>query len=230
MLNKLIEKDKAIYPLFAILVSILVLFCGFFFVGEDWFLLYSLGVLVLFIAFGYFKVALKVLAITLAMSVFVSLLALIGAPIEKALENGYRFSLIGLSAIITLSIAPIDLVRSLNSLKFPGHITLGLLISIRFTQLISIEYSRIKIAMKTRGVTLKNKPFSVIHRAILIPLISRILSISDVLAASLETRGYEIGAETSAYVDIRPKKRDYAFLFISLAGISIAILIKCGII
>jgi energy-coupling factor transporter transmembrane protein EcfT len=70
-------------------------------------------------------------------------------------------------------------------------LTLGMLVAIRFVPILLGEMRRIREAMRTRGVRLLLNP-SCFYRAFLIPLIMRLVGISELLSLSIETRGFDL--------------------------------------
>ena len=110
-----------------------------------------------------------------------------------------RFFALFLSVIPGMSVEPVDLTRSLVQLKVPRAIVLGMLIATSFIPVLKAEIQRIQEAMKTRGAgSVIN--IKIFYRAFLIPLITRLVNISDTLALSVETRGFSIeDTECSVY-------------------------------
>ncbi len=215
MLSMYIKDKDRIYPLFSLIISTLFFVIGLFFVKETWFVFYMLAIILVLIGFGFHKSLFKVSLLIIPLSVIVYLLALIGTTHINALQNSYRTLLLGLSSVISLSIEPVDLVRNLNALKVPRLLNLGLLISLRFIGVIAEEMKRIRIAMQTRGVNNNYLNPKVIYRAFFIPLIMRVISISDILAVSLDTRGFKSSAEHSNYKEVKIGLRSILFFIIS---------------
>lgn len=223
MLSEYVREEHRIYPLFSLISATLLFILGLFFVKETWFLYYISAIILLLIAFGFHQSLIRVLLIILPISIIVFLLALIGTSTQHALENTYRAILLGLSSVITLSIEPVDLVRNLNQIKVPRLLSLGLLISLRFIGVIAEEMKRIRVAMKTRGVSSNLLNPKVLYRAFFIPLIMRVISISDILAVSLDTRGFKSDSEHSNYKDVRVNLRSILFFILSIAIILVAL-------
>ncbi len=221
MLSSLVRPSNRIYPLFSIIFSVLIFIVGLFLVKESGFLIYLGSVIALYIIFGYSRAMFKVLMIIVPMSFFAGLVALIGANYVSAFQTSLRFFSFGLSTVLSLSIEPVDLVRSLNDLKFPRVLTLGLLITLRFISIISDEMKRIKIAMKTRGVNANFFNLKMLYRAFVIPLISRVISISDTLTISLETRYFGMHTDHTVYKPVKLKGKDYLFAIILILSFAL---------
>lgn len=95
--------------------------------------------------------------------------------------------------------------------------TLGMLITTGFVPVLSGEIHQVRSAMRTRGVTSILNP-TAFYRAFLIPLLVRLVNISDTLALSVETRGFiSDTGEYTVYHPIRIKPRDVCFAALFLA-------------
>jgi energy-coupling factor transporter transmembrane protein EcfT len=92
-----------------------------------------------------------------------------------------------------------------------------MLVAIRFVPALAAETLRIREAMKTRGVRLTRSP-SYVYRAFFIPFVMRLIGISDVLALSLETRGFDMeGKGATVFRSVRFRARDAAFCAVTAA-------------
>ena len=74
----------------------------------------------------------------------------------------------------------------------PRSVTLGMLIAMSFVPMLKVEIKRVREAMKTRGAGSILNP-KILYRAFLVPLVMRLVNISDTLALSVETRGFALG-------------------------------------
>ena len=90
-----------------------------------------------------------------------------------------------------MSIQPIDMTRNLSTLKAPRGLTLGMLIATSFPPVLRAEKQRVREAMKTRGAGSVFNP-KIFYRAFLVPLVMRLVNISDTLSLSVETRGFSL--------------------------------------
>lgn len=141
-----------------------------------------------------------------------------------------RLSGVVIAFIPGVSMPPSSLVRCLTQLKFPRLMTLGILITLIFIPILNREINQIRNAMKTRGATTLWRP-QVFYRAILIPLIVRLVNISDTLTLSVETRGFICDdVKPSVYKPIKIKSRDIVFavlfLLIFVICLSLHLVIK----
>jgi energy-coupling factor transporter transmembrane protein EcfT len=168
----------------------------------------------LYLAFGYARPFVRVLAVALPVCAVVSLISLLtrGAPwdLTAALQTPGRVFLLALCAVPLISLPPVNLTRCMTQLGCPRILTLGMLVAIRFVPVLAGEMMRIREAMMTRGVRLADPSYA--YRAFLVPLVMRLTGISDILALSLETRGFDIhGREATVFRPVRFTPRDAAF-------------------
>ncbi len=221
-----VRSDKAIYPLFCLLSCVITFFGGLLMVRQDWFPLYLAALLVIYAAFGYLSTALRIVPAFLAVAAMVAVLSLFFATPQQALQTGYRVLLLGVSAVPSISMAAIDLVRVLNRLKCPRWLTLGLLIGLRFIGIMALEIRRIRQAMRLRGVNSAWYDPRVVYRALVIPLMMRLLSISDLLALSLETRAFSMDGRVTSYRTLTVRGRDGVYIA-AMTAVSLAGLLFC---
>lgn len=220
MILQRLRSEKKIYPLFCILQSLLTFFIGLALVRQTWFWAYLAVLLLIHFFFGYAYTILRVIPVFVLVAASVGLVSLAYAEPLQALQAGYRVLLIGVSAIPSLSMSAMDLVRNFNQIKVPRWLTLGFLIALRFTRIMASEVRRIRNAIRLRGASAAWYRPSVAYRAFILPLVVRIMNISDLLAVSLETRGFRMDGETTQYKSLRLRGRDFAF--------ALSILVFCG--
>lgn len=97
-------------------------------------------------------------------------------------------------------------------------LTLGMMITLTFFPLLGGEVKQVREAMKTRGAGSFFSP-QIFYRAFLIPLVIRLVNISDTLALSVETRGFTKDADAcSVYKTVTLRATDIVFLLAVLAG------------
>lgn len=215
MLTDSLREEKALHPLLSLVLSIPIFLVGIPLVPLPLFWVYPVSFSLLFLLFGYGKVWLKITLFGLPFLLLSSLLTLIGAPPLRALQNGLRMYLLLLAATLTLPIEPLRLMRSLNQIRFPRPVSIGILISLRFLHVLKEDFRRIRIAMKTRSATGFLRP-GVVYRAFLMPLIMRVFTLSDLLSVSLETRAFSVNGASTSYEKIVWKTRDSLFLLLTL--------------
>lgn len=215
-----IEYNDKINPIIAIICSSFILLSGIILSTTNFFFVYYLSIVFVLLIFSYGKTLIKITGAMLVFAIVIVFLALIHTSFDRAITNGYRILSFSLSASIGLMIEPIRLVRSLNKMKVPRYITIGMLIVLKFQTLISSESRRVKIAMKTKNINIKSISPLLIYRAYLIPFITRLLTISDILSSSLETRGFSSSKEYSIYKEVKLRGIDFMFL-ISVFAVSL---------
>ena len=103
-----------------------------------------------------------------------------------------RLGAVFLAIVPGMATSPVRMTRSLSQVHTPRSITLGMLIAMSFVPMLRGEIKRVREAMKTRGAGGVLNP-KIFYRAFLVPLVMRLVNISDTLALSVETRGFALG-------------------------------------
>jgi thiamine ABC transporter len=212
----MLSSKKRIHPLIGILLSLIITIYALVF-AKSLTTLYVLGAIyLLFIILGFYKAALGVLPMS---AIIVGIFALLTFLVSKSLDSFYPLAnrILGLMVAIIpgMSIKASDLTRCLNQIKAPKAISLGMMIALSFIPLLKDEIKKIKEAIKIRGVSKFN--ISLLYRAFLVPLATRISNISDTLALSLEGRGFKMNAKSSIYKRVNVKILDILLLIFILA-------------
>ncbi len=109
----------------------------------------------------------------------------------SALAMVNRFGAVLLAAALGMSTEAADMTRCLRTLKVPRGVTLGMLIATSFPPVLGAEIRRVREAMRTRGAGSALNP-RIFYRAFLVPLVMRLVDISDTLSLSVETRGFSL--------------------------------------
>jgi energy-coupling factor transport system permease protein len=214
------KETRDIHPILSLVFSLLLFVMGLLFVKSTWFWMYVVTFSVLFLLFRFEKLMLKLIPFVLVFGLVMGSLTLINGSMQDALYAIYRVLALGLAGVLSMSIRPINLVRALNQLRVPRWISLGLLIVIRFIQIFREEIKRILQAIALRGIRFASTP-ALWSRAFFIPLTVRMLSISEGLATSLETRGFSTDSAGSSFVVICFKSRDLAFSILFLTCLTV---------
>lgn len=185
---------RNLYPLFIIASSLLIMVFGLITAKTLQCLYFLLGALVWLIIFGCWKQALKALPAFIILGGAFSAIAYFAAgnDLNAALAMVNRFGSIFLALVPGMSIQAVAMTRNLSQLRTPRGITLGMLITMSFVPVLRAEIKRVREAMKTRGAGSILNP-KIFYRAFLIPLVTRLVDISDTLALSIETRGFTLG-------------------------------------
>lgn len=221
------EDTSALHPILSLVFSLLLFITGLLFVKEVWFWLYAVTFLALFIIFRFERTIISIIPFILTFGALMAALTKINNGWAEVLHAFYRVIALGLAAVLSMSIKPIKLVRSFNQLHVPRWISLGLLIVIRFIQIFREEMKLIKQAIVLRGIRFIESPM-LWGRAFFIPLLIRVLSVSEGLAISLETRGFSTDIKGNSYEIIRFKKRDFAFSALFLACLTVYLYLFLG--
>lgn len=188
-----LKYKKNFYPLFAIISSLLIMVFGLISarsINGSYFLI---GAFAWLIIFGCYKQCLKVLPMFIVFGGFFALIAYLTSdknPVS-ALAMANRFGAVFLAIVPGMSIQAVAMTRNLSALHTPRGITLGMLIVMSFIPVLTTEIKRVREAMKTRGAGSLLNP-KIFYRALLIPLVTRLVDISDTLALSIETRGFTL--------------------------------------
>ncbi len=220
---------KNIHPILSLIFSLVLFVTGLLFVKKPWFWVYLASFLVLLLLFRFGKTMLRLIPFVLVFGALMAGLTAINGKPSDVLYAFYRVLALALAAVLSISVKPIRLVRAFNQLKVPRWISLGLLIVIRFMQIFYEEIQQIRQAIILRGIRFVQTPL-LWSRAFFIPLIVRVLSISEGLAISLETRAFSTELEGTSYETIAFEKRDrlfaalfsaclVSFIYLSIGGL-----------
>ncbi|HQC54831.1 MAG TPA: energy-coupling factor transporter transmembrane component T [Clostridia bacterium] len=212
-----------IYPLAGVAISVSTLFFGLLTAKLDGIYLFYIALFILYFVFGYWRACLAIIPMLIVMvGLFAGLTYLTGHNIENTLYAVNRSLAVTFAVVPGLAVPSTQFIRNLQQIKTPKVITLGMMIAVSFFPLFIKEMRQIREAMKTRGVTSALNP-KVFYRAFLIPLIVRIVNISEILSISVETRGFTTDkSAVTVYNPIKFKFRDGLFitLFIIIAVLS----------
>lgn len=217
-----LQVENPLYPIVCIVSAIVILVVGLLHAKDPMFPVYILSVILLYSLFGLSRAALSSLVIFIPISAVFGLFSfLFQQNIEIATQMAGRVVLIGISAIPMITLPPINLTRCLSGLGFPRILTLGMLIAIRFVPVVGGEVRRVHEAMRTRGVR------GSFYRAFVIPVMIRLLNISDTMALSLETRAFSMGKEPiSTYKKVSFSLRDGIYSVAVVAILSTWVIIR----
>lgn len=218
---------KNIYPLFAVASALLVLIFGLITAKSVVCSYFLAGAFVWLFLFGCWKQCLKTLPLYIIVGGIFSLIAYYAANKDAAaaLAMANRFGAVFLALVPGMSIQPVQMTRNLSQLHMPRTITLGMLITMSFVPVLKAEISRVSEAMKTRGAGSFLSP-KIFYRAFLIPLVTRLVDISDTLALSIETRGFTLGkCKYTVYKKERINVFDVLYLLGFICGAVLAVVL-----
>lgn len=225
-MSEKLQIKKPIYPIIGIMSSIIIFAIGLVTANDSTCLYFLCGVWFLFLIFGYYRACLSILPFILILgAIFAGITFLVSRESLSAYAAFNRITSISVAVIPGLAISPAYLTRNLLQIKIPRMIVFGMLIAISFFHLLVVEIRQIKEAMRTRGAgSFFN--LKIFYRAFLIPLIVRLVNISDTLALSIETRGFSTDkAAFTVYKPVKLRIFDIIFLIILITGAVLTVII-----
>jgi len=114
--------------------------------------------------------------------------------IEKGFQMSLRFLLVVFSSMLFVSVTdPTLLAHSFTRLKIPYRYSFALVIALRFLPLFDMENKTVRIAQRSRGISISVRGMSRILRTIrytFFPLLVSALSRVDALSLSMDGRGF----------------------------------------
>lgn len=225
-MSEMLMVKRPIYPVIGLVSSIVILVFGLITAKSISCIWFLGGMWALLLAFGYWRSCLAVLP---AAALLCAVLAGITYAISKDMQATYaavnRILAICVAVVPGLALPPIDLVRNFSTLRVPRVITLGMMITLTFFPLLGGEVRQVREAMKTRGAGSFFSP-QIFYRAFLIPLVMRLVNISDTLALSVETRGFTKDAsDCSVYKTVNLRSVDLFFFLLVLTGAVLAVVL-----
>lgn len=216
-----LKVKNPIYPLIGILTSVVILVIGLACADRIQSLIYLGAVWLIFLCFGYYKSCLAIIPFALvAGGIFCGITYLIAKDMQATFSALCRILAVCIAVIPGLALEPTLLVRNFSQLKMPRMLTLGMMIALSFFPLLKKETKQIREAMKTRGAGSIVNP-KIFYRAFLIPLVVRLVNISDTLALSVETRGFSGDKNHTVYKSVYLQIKDIVFAVL-LVAVSVA--------
>ena len=186
--------NQKLYPLVAILSGVFVIVFGLVMAKELLACsLFLAGCFVWLMLFGRGSACLRALPLFVVVAgLFFALLSGAARPPDPGWSMANRFGAVFLAVVPGMSTTPVRMTRALSQVHTPRSVTLGMLIAMSFVPMLKGEIARVREAMKTRGAgSVLN--LKILYRAFLVPLVMRLVNISDTLALSVETRGFALG-------------------------------------
>ena len=105
-----------------------------------------------------------------------------------------------------------SIISSMDKIKLPHSISIPIAVIFRFFPSFREESHNIKLAMKIRGITLKN-PISYIEY---VPLLVISSNISDDIAKAAETKCIENPVKKTRYISVKMKIVDFGYVLLVL--------------
>ena len=186
--------NKKLYPLVAILAGLFIIVFGLVMAKEMLVCsIFLAAVFVWLLLFGCRKSCLHALPMFLIVAgIFFGIFYGATGTVDSGWAMANRFGALFLAAVPGMATAPVRMTRALSQVHTPRSVTLGMLIAMSFVPMLKVEIKRVREAMKTRGAGSILNP-KILYRAFLVPLVMRLVNISDTLALSVETRGFALG-------------------------------------
>ena len=183
-----------LYPLVAIFSGLFIIVFGLVMANE---LLkcsiFLAGCFVWLMCFGCVRPCLRALPAFLVVSgIFFAIFYAATGTYDAGWSMANRFGAVFLAIVPGMSTSPVRMTRSLSQVHTPRSVTLGMLIAMSFVPMLREEIRRVREAMRTRGAGSALNP-KIFYRAFLVPLVRRLVNMSDTLALSVETRGFALG-------------------------------------
>lgn len=218
---------RNIYPLFAVASALLIMVFGLVRARSVACSYFLLGALLWLCLFGCWKQCLKALPAFIIVGGIFTLIAYYASNKDAtaALAMANRFGAVFLALVPGMSIQAVVMTRNLSQLHMPRGVTLGMLITMSFVPVLRGEIKRVREAMKTRGAGSILNP-KIFYRAFLIPLVTRLVDISDTLGLSIETRGFTLGkCKYTVYKKEVVNVFDVLYLLGLIAGVVLAVVL-----
>jgi energy-coupling factor transport system permease protein len=186
------------------------------------------GVVLLYLIAGYHRPWIFIVRFAVPLALIISGTAyLVGRNFVSSLNSFFIILVLTHAAVPVLAMDPLSLSRVLVQLGTPRAVSLGLLVSVRFIPVLRSEMSRVREAIIARGIRFHWTNWGHLYRAFFIPFTARLIDLSDILALSMETRGYGAHCEATVYRPVRWSKKDilgFVALFLLLGGLFVAAL------
>ncbi|MFB2623901.1 MULTISPECIES: energy-coupling factor transporter transmembrane protein EcfT [Methanothermobacter] len=139
------------------------------------------------------------------------------------------FILVAAGLFFAFTTSPRSLAEALRSLHVPGEIVFTLTVALRYIPALAVEASSIwdslKLRLNASGLSVARRP-SLIYRGLIIPLIIRVVKISDEVAVAAETRAFDPSRVAGGKMAF--SYRDAVFLLVSGAIFTLLGLISGG--
>lgn len=107
-----------------------------------------------------------------------------------------------------------SIISSMDKIKLPHSIFIPIAVIFRFFPSFREESHNIRLAMKVRGITLKN-PISYIEY-VMVPLLVISSNISDDIAKAAETKCIENPVKKTRYISVKMKIVDFGYVLLVL--------------
>ena len=146
-------------------------------------------------------------------------------------KRALRFILIAMfGGYITKTTSVSEMLEALNRMKVPRSIGIPFSVLLRFVPTIKIELKALKENMKIRGIV-TSRFFPLLHpikymEYTLVPLLMRMIKISDELSASALIRGLDSDEKRVTLTELRFRKTDLMIGLLGALMIALVIVIQ----
>ena len=215
---------RPIYPLISLFSTVLILVVGLITAKDPACIWFLVGMWLLLLGFGYWRACIAVIPVAVIMcTVLAGITYAVSGDMNATYAAVNRILAVCVAMIPGLAMPPITLVRNLSGLHLPRMLTLGMMITFHFFPLLGAEVWQVREAMCTRGAGSYFSP-QIFYRALLIPLMMRLVNISDTLALSVETRGFTLqGKDYTIYKAVKLRASDLCFLAMIVFGAGLVV-------
>jgi energy-coupling factor transport system permease protein len=204
---------QPLHPLLSVACAAVALTFGLLLRDATTLLTFVAGLGLIFMMVGYGVLLARIARIVIPLAALIGVLAaLFGGGVSGGLMTFGSISLLGLTIAFAWTIDPTQLARALRQAGAPPLVALSLLITVRSIPTLVGEAVRIRDAMRVRGLSLRHTPLRILYRALVVPLLIRVLTLSESLALALETRAFTGDPCATIYRPVALHGRDYATL------------------
>lgn len=220
----LLSVARPLHPLLSVACAVVALTFGLLLRDVTTLLPFVAGLALLFVLVGYGALLARAALVIVPLAALIgALAALFGSNVSSGLMTFGRISLLGLTTALAWTIDPTQLARALRQTGAPPIVAIGLLITVRAIPTLASEAMRIRDAMRVRGLALRRTPLRILYRALVVPLLIRVLNLAESLALALETRAFTGDPRATVYRPVTPHGRDYgmaALLTLLIIGVA----------
>lgn len=220
----LLSVARPLHPLLSVACAVVALTFGLLLRDVTTLLPFVAGLALLFVIVDYGALLARAALVIVPLAALIgALAALFGGNVSSGLMTFGRISLLGLTTALAWTIDPTQLARALRQAGAPPIVAIGLLITVRAIPTLVGEAMRIRDAMQVRGLALRRTPLRVLYRALVVPLLIRVLTLAESLALALETRAFTGDPRATVYRPVTLHRRDYgvaALLTLLVIGVA----------
>jgi energy-coupling factor transport system permease protein len=152
--------------------------------------------------------------------------------VERGLAIAVRFLLIVFSSMLFISITdPTLLSHSLTKLGLPYRFSFAIVIALRFVPLFDSENEVVRMAQRSRGISIEVGSLSKLLRSIrytFFPLLVSALSRAETLSISMDGRGFGYSNTRTYFRKSEWRKSDTGLLVLTLGLVTLSILLALG--